>query len=179
MAKKAKVKLARKKPVILPRVMSKLIDIALKDIRKVEKMKSKYAIDMGDWYDPNAQLVCSVGDNSVISRTKICSVCAAGSVMAFSLNAKGNRELTPDSFPKNADQLHAINALRVGSVLSAYQVLFPDEGVSDYTQDSERRKKANQLIELGDDIPEYEPMEPEPFHKALKKLQAKLQKAGY
>lgn len=179
MVKKAKAKakkpVAKKKgPVVLPMVLSKLIAIALKDLRKVEKMKNKYAVNMGDWYVPNSDLICRVED-VVISKTKICSVCAAGSVMALSLGAKGTGYMDPSSFPKNMNQLHAINSLRTGEVVSAHNNLFPDAYVSSFSEDSESKK----LCSLNTDIPEYEPMNPEPFHNAMVKLQAKLEKAGY
>jgi len=177
MAKKAKArtKPKAKKLVILPMVMSKLVAIALKDLRKVEKMKTKYAVDMDDWYQPNAELTCVVGD-STISKTKICSVCAAGSVMAFSLGADGKkRYMEPASFPANMKQLHAINNLRTGQALVAYSSLFPDANMYDWDNTPETRK----LNKLCTDIPPYEPMDPEPFHAAMKKFQAKLEKAGY
>lgn len=94
-------------PVILPRVPSKLIYIALADLAKAEKSK-KYMVIMGIWHWPTIDW---------------CAVCFAGSVMAFSLNADPTDSLGPSSMPANYDQLLAINFLRVGGVFHAYRQL--------------------------------------------------------
>jgi len=89
-----------KKPIILPRKMSKLIRIALRDLEKAEKSRS-YIVDMGTWHLPV--------DNK-------CYVCLAGSAMAFSLNVKKNEFHTPSDLAGNAEQLSAIDWLREGDV---------------------------------------------------------------
>src|SRR4051812_17274748 len=90
-AKKTKAK------VVLPMKMSKLIGIALADLKKAEKQSNKYAIDMSDWYNPKAQLECRTLNGALVAKHAICSVCFAGAVMAFSLpKPRGKGELDPD-----------------------------------------------------------------------------------
>jgi hypothetical protein len=62
----------RKVPVpILPDKPSALLAVALADLEKAERSR-RYKIDMGTWHNPSAN-------------EKTCSVCLAGSIMAFSL----------------------------------------------------------------------------------------------
>lgn len=158
-------KAGKKKPVILPRKMSSLIRIALRDIRKVEN-SNKFVIEMGSWFTPT-EITCKTDNGAVISEYKSCAVCAAGSVMAFSLGAskKFNQELTPSEFTGNTSQLSAIDSLRVGEVHDASNEL----GIV-ISGDRSR---------FDTHVPEYDAMEPELFHKAMTKLQTRLAKAGY
>lgn len=181
MAKKAKAiargkkavakKRVTKKPVILPRKLSALIGIALKDIRKAEKLKNKYVLNMGTWFDKD-EVVCRLGDESdgdVISRHKVCVICAAGSVMAFSLGADKRFDditsLDPHHFDGNSRQLQAIDDLRQGWVDNAASWI-------DVKLKGDPRR-------FDTVIPRYDAGNPEPFHAAMAKMQAKLAKAGY
>lgn len=163
MVKKVKKRVVKKK-VILPRKLSALVRIALRDIRKAEKAADKYIVDMGTYHEPT-QIVCKrEGTDTIISTQDVCVVCAAGSVMAFSLGAKIDQELEPGKFPDNMHQLEAINNLRLGDVGSAYS----------YVNDSVPEK----VWGLQTIMPSYDLKNPEPFHKAMEKLQAKLIKNG-
>lgn len=174
--KKRVVKKVKKlKLKVLPRKMSALIRIALADIRKAEK-SDKFVVDMGTWYNPNKDLICRINDDDIIvSERKVCVACAAGSVMAFSLG------LGADSTPKsgsyllnsdeNSDQLNAINSLRRGDTQNAAERL----GLLHYG-DEDNKKVFRRLRTR---IPDYSMMDPEPFHKAMTALQAKLVKAGF
>src|SRR5258708_30572316 len=99
----------RTRSTVLPMVPSKLIDIAIKDMRTA--LKKKWVINMGDWYNPKAEVICSVGDDTVIEKYTVCTSCAAGAVMALSLaNASQlKKALEPDDFRANARQLQAID----------------------------------------------------------------------
>jgi hypothetical protein len=139
--------LKAKKPVILPKVPSKLIGIALRDIEKAEASR-KYKINMASWHRPNSH----------------CSVCAAGSVMAFSLGAKSGLKYHPYDFPENRDQLLAINWLRLGDVScanaemnfgGAEAVKKFNRGITDYDYDQRL------------------------FKRDMRKLAADLRKAGF
>lgn len=99
---------AKPKKVILPKVMSKLIDIAIDDLEKVEKDKC-YVVNMSDWHSPE---IGQFGDDGH------CSVCFAGSVMAMSLGVCMIKTRAPehDELRGNAQQLLAINDLREGDI---------------------------------------------------------------
>lgn len=170
-AKKTVRKSASKKMIVLPKKLSSLIGIALKDIRKVEALSNKYVIDMRVWYDPDRELVCKLGDGEhakVVSRNKVCVLCAAGSVLAFSLGAGGVEKTAAinELEKKNSDQLEAIDYLRQGDAGCAAGALYLSEKVQDKADD------------LSVNIPEYEVSNPEPFHSAMKAFQTKLAKAG-
>lgn len=86
--------------VILPRIPSDLIELALADLVKCERSK-KYIIEMDNWYVPHD--------------TGPCEICLAGAVMAMSLG-DGQKELQPTDFPKNSNKLLALNYFRQGDV---------------------------------------------------------------
>lgn len=164
---KAKPKAKKKAVIVLPRKMSALIKIALRDIRRAEE--AEFIVNMSTWYMPNIQVECrAVDDSTLIDQYTTCSMCAAGSVMRFSLaNEKQKKlELTPDMFAKNDNQLEAIDSLRMGDVGDAAGYLeFSDRHRFDY-------------FKYDTVIPDYSMDDPEPFHKAMAKLQVKLEKAG-
>lgn len=172
MAKKAKAKkrVVKKREVILPRKMSSLIKIALRDIRKAEATE-KYIMDMNTFHSPT-ELVCSINEGAeVITRHEACVVCAAGAVMAFSLKADPTKSLDPDNFNKNQNQLAAIDHLRQGLIHGAFEELNPD-GWSEKVED-----KLDTIPQV--QIPHYDRDAPEPFHKAMEKLEAVLKKSGF
>ncbi|SRR6266852_4842596 len=169
-----KKRTATKKQVILPMVPSQLIDIAIKDMRKA--LAKKWVINMSTWYNPKTKVECKVDDDTIIERYTVCSGCAAGSVMAFSL-ANANQlkvKLEPDNFKKNSQQLLAIDHLRQGEAAeAAVQLGLIDGRYSDY-------EKYLALSSLNNkSIPYFDQQKPEPFFKAMKAFSAKLKKAGY
>jgi hypothetical protein len=95
-------------------VMSELIDISLRDLACAEKTLG-YAIDMGSWHCPRSM----TDDDEIVAR--VCAVCLAGSVMAFSLGVAATVAVAPDSrsMKANRAQLEAINLLRTGEVFEA------------------------------------------------------------
>lgn len=181
LVKKTKAR-RRKKPVILPKVMSKLIGIALADMKKAEAARDKYVIDLGIWHQP-AKIQCELktrdGDSmfsmeqDVLSERNVCVLCAAGSVMEFSLNAATDKEFEPHHFPKNQKQLSAINDLRCGDVSSAAYRL----GLAEVNRDG-YRINPGEFDDFDCDIPDYDRKNPKPFHAAMTKLQKRLEKAG-
>lgn len=174
MVKKAKAKkrVVRKAKVILPMKMSKLIGIALADLKKAEKQSKKYTIDMNDWYNPKAQLECRAPGGEIVAKHPTCTVCFAGAVMAFSLpKSRGaNKPYEPSDFKGNSQQLEALNELRLGDVREAARNL----GLCEWYD--EKWHKFNQM---NMDIPSYSNLNPKPFHAAMLKLKAKLAAAGY
>ncbi len=167
----------RTRSTILPMVPSKLIDIAVRDMRKA--LKKKWIIDMGNWYQPKAEVICSVGDDLVIEKYTVCTACAAGAVMAFSLaNASQlKRTLEPDDFKANERQLRAIDDLRRGSLSGAADELELSPSIDlDF---STRQARYDVLNRLNVVIPEFNQQKPEPFFKAMEAFSAKLKKAGF
>ena len=160
-----------KRNVTLPRKMSSLIKIALADMRKAEAKPDYFVVDMGVYFKPTNIVCCTDSDfgweEIIINEHPACVVCAAGSVMAFTLGKKDSKEeLVPEDMSGNDDQLMAIDSLRQGSVYEAAHVLELPEG------DSDKYRKFDCVI------PEYDRKNPKPFHKAMEKLQKKLERAG-
>lgn len=91
----------------LPNTPSKLVAIARKDLRAVSKLK-RYRINMGVWH-------CAVG--GVATPETPCEVCQAGAVMARTLKADINEDLSNYSFDDaTQDKLSALNYLRRGNI---------------------------------------------------------------
>lgn len=174
-AKKRVVKTARRGPVILPKKMSSLIAICLKDIKKAEALPKKFVVDMSSWFQPE-DINCETSDGVVIETHHVCTVCAAGAVMAFSLKkADTNDELFPDAFPRNEKQLDAINYLRTGDVFAAARALELID-FNEYGDANEGDRSKYEGFETS--MPEYKRDNPKPFHTAMGKLHDKLKKAG-
>ena len=83
---KAKKRATRRRQIILPMKLSSLIKIALKDLGKAEAQPKKFIVEMSEWYIPE-EVVCATESGVEVDRYEACTVCAAGSVMAFTLNA--------------------------------------------------------------------------------------------
>jgi len=91
----------------LPNKLSDLVELALSDLEKAEKSPD-YAINMEEWHNPN-------------SETGTCSVCLAGSVLAFSLGVNKSTYADPlNSYPHvDRPKLYALNQFRAGYVYNA------------------------------------------------------------
>ena len=90
----------------LPTKLSALLRIGVGDAKKIEHTAG-YELDMHRWHTPP--------DDEV----KVCSVCMAGAVMVFRLNANAEKELHPSDFggPEGHTYfaLTAIDSMRVGN----------------------------------------------------------------
>lgn len=141
--KKKKIDIAKIKK------LSRLLSVALADLRKIERKTKTYKIDMYDWH-------CGV---KYINQNK-CHVCMAGAVIACELKANPEHNLVPECFNKNiAERLIAINELRTGDVSFACTRLnLP------YTREFDR------------DMPEYGHKD---FWPEMRKLVKDLSSAGY
>jgi hypothetical protein len=184
MAKKAKKrvvkKAARRQQVILPTKLSSLIKIALRDMRKAEAKPKEFVIEMSEWFH-REEVECRTREGTIVDAHEVCVMCAAGSVMAFSLGVlkhKNIDEAQPHHYPKNERQLNAINELRVGSVGGAYSIIHDDDPITADDEDDQYQKMADIAETLNCDIPEYYGDNPEPFHREMEKLQKRLEKAG-
>lgn len=132
--------------MILPEKPSDLIELALKDLAKVERSK-RYVVDMNYAFHSGSK--------------DLCSVCLAGAVMAMSLNISPETGQDPDDFPPDErDRLNALNSFRMGYVDSGICTMtsleddYPDLGmdhpIPKYRQDQLGFKKA--MAELAVDL---------------------------
>jgi hypothetical protein len=93
----------------LPNKPSAYLTLALQDLTRAERSR-KYSINMQSWH--------SGGDSS----RPTCSVCLAGSVMAFSLGAKPKEDKEPYDYNVRTNIiLNSIDAFRRGRVQEALQ----------------------------------------------------------
>lgn len=149
---------AKPKPVILPKVASKLINLAVDDLEEVER-DDCYRVYMGNWHN-----VRRVADHSSVdNETYVCAVCFAGAVMAKTLNACSIKNLEPANFKGNKPQLCALDDFREGGVTNGLERLgvsrlkrkvIPDRPVADYGSDAgafkrDMRKLARDLAKVG------------------------------
>lgn len=105
------------KPTIreLPDKLSDLILVALEDLEKAEA-SPKHIIVMWMWHLPRLGLL----DN-------LCSVCLAGSVMAFSLGANPSTPRTPGDYSHHINnKLLALNSVRGGDISLALETIDPE-----------------------------------------------------
>lgn len=138
-------------PVVLPRVPSQLIRLALKDLAKCEK-SPLYEVDMSGWHIP-------IPPNGTRA---MCSVCLAGAVMAQSLQVPllANEQPWTPKHLDNFNQLMALDSLRKGRVSTALRILgLPDAGDHDRPV-------------------HYYGMDPKRFRRDMLKLARDLEKAG-
>ena len=93
----------------LPRLPSDLIDVALHDLYRAEK-DPLYEIDMNTWHSWNINEF----DDEPVSK---CEICLAGAVIAGSLKADLETELTPDCYaPATAKKLNSLDYFRSGNI---------------------------------------------------------------
>lgn len=94
---------------VLPKKASDLIELALNDLEKVQKLKS-VRIDMNKWHEPK-------------KKSGVCKMCLAGSVMSKTFKTSRKLDLTPGDLKlkkliSSADYaaLSALNDFRAGRV---------------------------------------------------------------
>lgn len=104
----------------LPYTPSKLIRLALKDLKAVERDKKHYVVEMGYWhFNPDPEFEEDKG----LEATK-CYVCLAGSVMAKTLKTKPKFDRDPFDFEDSDGRaLKALDYLREGKLYSAFDIL--------------------------------------------------------
>lgn len=146
----------------LPRKMSELILVGLRDLAKVERNTTVYKVNMGVWHTPNSH----------------CTVCLAGAVMAKSLDVEPWEELSPGGLirsaltgkPRASGQdvlaLQALNCLRQGGVGQAAATM----GLSS--------RRVDKAVSFDCMIVNYWRDEPKPFHSDMRNLAKRLAKAG-
>ena len=92
----------------LPGKPSALLELAMKDLAKVERSQ-RYIVDMVEWHSP-------ILNNQ-------CAVCLAGAVMANSLDIPPDHDITPDCFYQEEHALCAIDEFRCGNISRGFKFL--------------------------------------------------------
>ena len=93
-----------------PDKLWKVVEIALADLKKAES-STEYDVHMNWWHKPNGS----------------CTVCLAGSVMAFTLGVPKERNIgDPCRLGKWADALYALDYFRKGDFGGAYRRMHGD-----------------------------------------------------
>jgi hypothetical protein len=138
----------------LPNKPSKLIRVALKDLRLVERSKT-YDIDMGVYHSPKV-------DSNTGQDIEVCRVCFAGSVIAKTFKADPGLVLGPGSpiFDKiTSKKLMALDRFREGKIVDAFELMkikIPllmikeNVDITSYYDDPTKFKK--ELSKLADDL---------------------------
>lgn len=97
-----------KTKVKLPHVLSELAQLALNDIEKTRN-DPRYVLNMELWHAPASGR---------------CEVCAAGAIMAQSLDAPFSKEVSPEDFDEHTEKaLRAVDDLRAGWFQDAVEEL--------------------------------------------------------
>jgi len=152
------------KNVLLPRVMSQLLDIAALDLIKVEN-DPEYIISMAAWHTPTSIVLMDT-----TQQREVCAVCLAGAVMAKTLGVPKTKWVTPFDFSRNDTQLQALNFMRENNFETAWVVL----GQGDMT--NRKRMKLDALIS-NKPIPKYKD-DPKWFRAALTRVSEELKQVG-
>lgn len=197
------------KRVPAPRKFSAAINMALADLRKIEKDK-QYKVDMDAWHRPEfdfdiPKIAASNYDMFDItygtaetkmefSTSVVCAACFAGSIMAKTLGAKPEEDVMAGSFGKRWYNVFlALDYLRIGD--------FDDAVMKFYAQNadgSDRTVRGLNAIrkKLGAEVREdkydglvVKPLENKPiteyhkdpaqFKRDMKKIANRLEKAGF
>lgn len=95
----------------LPDKRSELIRLAVRDAIKISQNPA-YKLNMGQWHSTTFWSE----EQGEIVKDKRCNVCLAGSVMACTLKARIDKEITPSFFNKDlSSKLNLINNWREGN----------------------------------------------------------------
>lgn len=113
----------------LPRKFHDVMTVALRDEQKAFK-SPLYEMDMGQWHRPDWKTREDVKAKRTIDpRDLECSVCFAGAVMAFSLDADPRLDLGPMDWNGGSpteNKLKALDAVREGNIEDALFMVYPD-----------------------------------------------------
>jgi hypothetical protein len=108
------------KSVRLPAKPSKLIRLALDDLDAVESEPDKYVVDMDTWHG-NLRKSADKGQDPV------CHVCLAGSVIAKTMKARRNWNISPTDITcmsrLTKSRLAALDCFRVGEVETGLKLM--------------------------------------------------------
>lgn len=118
--------------------LSDVVLLALEDLERAEASKL-YRIDMdATYHTPRDDMY---GDDD--AEPDKCTVCFAGSIIAFSLKAKINEEKEPSDYgDEAARKLWSIDTLREGCVVDALKAFIGDDGDGESLMTSAQRDAA-------------------------------------
>jgi hypothetical protein len=170
----------------LPTKPSELIRVALADLKRAERTPN-LIVDMDYWHEPEVEgdteeAAALAGYDPVTCTVKApvepeCTVCFAGSVMAFSLHAPARANVAPDSYPEPIERkLNALNEFREGCLYDGFRYL-------GWSEDKIQRAMRRLGFEGGISDHQVEVAkyadEPEQFKRDMTALAKRLAKAGY
>lgn len=149
-----KMKLNDEQKEFLKCKLSRLLELALKDLAKCERSK-KYEVDMGWWIHS-----CSLVEH----QKPICYVCLGGAALSqrFGVNMWAGEPKEPDFHDildgysiKASDRAYALNACRTGDIRSAFEYLKmrKPKGVPEFiydvpAYDSDKKKFKRKMRDL-------------------------------
>ena len=158
----------RPKGATLPRRLSEVIRVALRDLASVERSR-RYVVDMSSWH-----WASTLVDGS--DMRPVCYVCLAGAVMARTLGADRSETVGPNIARTKWDErrLYALDAARRGELDKA----LVDEMELDETQVNRRLRRAD----VGDGllwhvVPPYE-YDPRGFKRSMRRMADVLEEVG-
>ena len=126
----------------LPTTPSELIRAALRDLRAIEA-DDRYVVDMSRWHGPTM-------DNH---GQAVCQVCLAGAVMAQTLGAPHDLRIYDDDLAGYGydvqGALLALDFFRLGMMTAGLEMLGYEQSDHDVS------------------VAEYDPADPEPFHRQM------------
>ena len=146
----------------LPKTPSKLLTVALNDLRKVEKDRKHYQVNMGAWHSPS-----SFGQ---------CGVCLAGSVLAMTCKIPITQIVTNGG-------ITWYSTIRIGRkeipgklfiALDMFRCGFIDDGLRLLGFSEVSRVRVPNHVH----VPDYRHGNTRPFKNGIKKVIRILEKAG-
>lgn len=171
----------------LPKTPSKLIRLALKDLRKAERSEG-FEIDMANWFEsvPNRKTWRPKMDKKGVP---VCSVCFGGAVMAGTLEMKRIEEghMVSEVGTENIHAVLALDSFRVGGVTDGVRELFPFSSYEPIYGEKEKRQNARhrrlhdrafEIEEALPKVPAYTKRTRLKFHKAMRLMANRLESAG-
>ena len=150
------------KQMILPRVPSALITLAIDDLELVERDR-RYSVNMNTWHRPGVTHKLS------LSASGACQVCLAGAVMAKSFGVSVHEDVVPSQFTGNYDALMTLEQLRQGFVALAFVMLLNEERYSN---------KALKWLPECVKVRSYE-VNPEAFKRRMRAMARWFKRHGY
>ena len=146
-------------PITLPTTASKLIRVALRDLRACED-DDFYVVDMQEWHTPVYNY-----------DYEVCAVCLAGAVMAQTLGLPDDLEIDDTDLAGYGDSvkngLHALDFFRIGEIKAGLETLGYDD-VRKLSEDWQQYARKSG----------YDQADPEPFHRQMHRLADYFESCG-
>ena len=101
-----------------PDTLSKLIRLAIKDARRLNK--DTYWPNYTQYHTPHSECSYYPDEQTAELPTTTCHICVAGAVIAGTLNGDPSIEIRPEDYSFWTAELEALDRIRVGDYLGAY-----------------------------------------------------------